>query len=206
KTMKDCLRLVALLLCLGTAAHVPAQTARTRTNAAARQTRRAPSQPARTTDADNATRTPDDVPQQATGEQGRPAPEVSETEADLAITANVRARELTFKVVPEPRVEFTGRPERRTVWEAERENLPRPVRPGETYRDIGVRLRIFSVFADIERIVAEALGEVPVTDDAPPPQQQQPPAAPTTQPSPTPSTTTDATPATRQPTDTRRRP
>lgn len=79
--------------------------------------------------------------------------------------------------MPEPKVEFTGRPRRETVWEAERQNLPRPVRPGETYRDIGIRLRITSVFADIDRIVAEALGEVPSGEDAPPqpPPQTAPP-------------------------------
>ena len=93
---------------------------------------------------------------------------VSPEEADLAITANVTARELRFEVVPNPNVEFPGRPRRETVWEAERQNLPRPVQPGVTYRDIGIRLRILSVFADIDRIVAEALGEVPVSEDAPP--------------------------------------
>jgi hypothetical protein len=86
---------------------------------------------------------------------------------DLEITANVTARELRFEVVPDPKVEFTGQPERETVWEAERQNLPRPVQPGVTYRNIGVELKITSAFADIDRIVAEALGEVPLTDDAP---------------------------------------
>lgn len=92
----------------------------------------------------------------------------SPDDADLAITANVTARELRFEEVPNPTVEFTGTPERLTVWEADRENLPRPVQPGVTYRDIGIRLRITSRFADIERIVAEALGETPMTDDTPP--------------------------------------
>lgn len=106
---------------------------------------------------------------------------------DLEITADVTARELRFEVVPDPKVEFTGQPERETVWEAERQNLPRPVEPGVTYRNIGVQLRISSRFADIERIVAEALGEVPVTDDKPteqaaPPQPNAPPAG-TTSPS-----------------------
>jgi hypothetical protein len=110
-------------------------------------------------------------------------PAVSPEAADLAITANVTARELRFEVVPNPTVEFTGSPKRETVWDAERQNLPRPVQPGVTYRDIGIRLRITSIFADIDRIVAEALGEVPMSDDAPPPQmpsapppQGQPPA------------------------------
>lgn len=86
--------------------------------------------------------------------------------ADIAITARVRAESLRFDVVPNPKVNFPGQPERNTVWEAERENLPNPVEPGITYRDIGIRLKITSVFTDIDRIVAEALGEVPVSEDA----------------------------------------
>lgn len=107
-----------------------------------------------------------------------PAREVSEDEADLVITANVTARELKFETVPNPSVEFTGKPERVTIWEAERTNLPRPVQPGVTYRDIGIRLKIVSVFADIDRIVAEALGEVPESDDAPPAPAAPPATAP----------------------------
>lgn len=106
------------------------------------------------------------TPQQA---ETQPSADVPEENADLAITANVTARELRFETVPETRVEFTGQPERRTQWDAARENLPRPVQPGVTYRNIGVRLKIVSVFADIDRIVAEALGEVPVSDELPAP-------------------------------------
>jgi hypothetical protein len=105
---------------------------------------------------------------------------------DLEITGSVTASELRFEVVPDPKVEFPGQPERETVWEAERQNLPRPVQPGVTYRNIGVQLRISSVFADIDRIVAEALGEVPMTDDTPQENEQAPPSRemPATQPSP----------------------
>jgi hypothetical protein len=120
-------------------------------------------------------------------QQPSPSPSpATEAEPDLSITARVTARELLFRKVPNPKVEFTGQPRRETVWEADRENLPAEVRPGVTYRDIGITLRITSVFADIERIVAEALGEVPVTDDAPPaqpdvtPRPQSPPSASTT--------------------------
>ena len=110
---------------------------------------------------------------------------------DLSITASVTAREMRFDVVPNPKVEFPGKPERKTAWEAERQNFPRPVEPGVTYRNIGIQLKITSVFADIDRIVAEALGEVPIRDDQSPaqppaPQQQEeeaaPPASPPTQP------------------------
>ncbi len=114
------------------------------------------------------------------------------TAPDLSITARVTARELRFDVVPNPSVEFTGQPRRETVWEADRENLPRPVQPGVTYRDSGIRLRITSVFADIERIVAEALGEVPTTDDTPPVGESPPlpDAAPSNQTTPPASTAT----------------
>ena len=97
-----------------------------------------------------------------------PTPGATDAQADLSITARVTARELRFEKVPNPTVEFTGRPRRETVWEAERENLPEQVQPGVTYRNIGITLRITSVFADIDRIVAEALGEIPVSDDAQP--------------------------------------
>jgi len=86
--------------------------------------------------------------------------------ADISITAHLKARSLRFETVPNPTVEFPGQPARDTVWEAQRENLPTPVEPGVTYRNIGIRLKITSVFRDIDRIVAEALGEIPVTDDA----------------------------------------
>ena len=121
-------------------------------------------------------------PQASSETAARPAAQVSEDEADLAITANVTASSLRFDAVPNVSVEFPGRPRRETAWEAERTNLPRPVQPGVTYRDVGVRLKIVSVFADIDRIVAEALGEVPPSDDqaqpnAPPPNATPPAGA-----------------------------
>lgn len=85
--------------------------------------------------------------------------------ADVSITATVTAKQLTYEIVPDPKVEFPGKPERKTVWESDRRNLPDQVQPGVTYRDIGIKLRIVSRFADIDRIVAEALGEVPVSDN-----------------------------------------
>ena len=84
---------------------------------------------------------------------------------DIAIIVNLRADSLRFDVVPNTaNVEFSGKPDRATVWEVERDNLPRPVQPGVTYRDIGIRLKITSRFRDIERIVAEALGEIPIEE------------------------------------------
>ena len=85
--------------------------------------------------------------------------EADEENSDLVITATVRARELKFEIVPDPKVEFPGRADRQTVWDSDRENLPEKVEPGVTYRDIGIRLRIYSRFAEIQRIVLEAIDE-----------------------------------------------
>lgn len=116
-------------------------------------------------------------------------PTATDAQADLSITARVTARELRFEKVPNPTVEFTGQPRRETVWEAERENLPDAVQPGVTYRNIGITLRITSVFADIDRIVAEALGEIPVSDGAQP--QNATPEQPAAPPATTPPATTE---------------
>lgn len=93
---------------------------------------------------------------QTTTKTAEPA---DENNSDLVITANVRAKELKFEVVPTPTVTFPGTPNRQNVWEADRTNLPEQVQPGVVYRDIGIRLRIYSRFAEIQRIVLEALDE-----------------------------------------------
>ncbi len=105
------------------------------------------------------------LPAQTTTPRTEQTKTADDKSTDVSITGTVTARELKFETVPNPKVEFPGNPERVTVWEADRENLPRPVEPGVTYRNIGIRLRITSRFADIERIVAEALGEIPPTED-----------------------------------------
>jgi len=165
-TLTRAAKRLALFACVvgALAATVAAQTGQTQSPASA------PSAPAQSP-APQPNATPAATPSDAT------APSNATDNHDLSITATVTARELLFEVVPNPKVEFTGRPRRDTVWEAERTNLPAQVQPGVTYRDIGIRLRITSVFADIERIVAEALGEIPASDDAPPQQQQVEPNA-----------------------------
>lgn len=82
-----------------------------------------------------------------------------ENNSDLVITATVRAKELKFEKVPDTKVEFPGKGKRETVWEADRENLPKPVEPNVTYRDIGIKLRIYSRFSEIQKIVLEAIDE-----------------------------------------------
>ncbi|MGB3204047.1 MAG: hypothetical protein WBB28_03535 [Crinalium sp.] len=88
--------------------------------------------------------------------------------ADVLITSSVTAQELRFKVVPNSKIEFSGSPQRNTGWQTERVNLPKPVQAGVTYRNIGINLEITSLFSDIDRIVSEALGEVPASPQVSP--------------------------------------
>jgi hypothetical protein len=69
---------------------------------------------------------------------------------DIDFTANVEARELHFDEVPETKVRFWGHPERASVWDTERKNLPEEVQQGVTYRDVNVRLRIASALIDAD--------------------------------------------------------
>ena len=84
---------------------------------------------------------------------------------DVLILVNVTAKELKFDAVPNPTVEFPGKRHLTNIWVTQRQNLPDKVEPGVVYRNIGIQLRISSRLADIERIVQEALGEVPVSDE-----------------------------------------
>jgi hypothetical protein len=69
---------------------------------------------------------------------------------DIEFTADVKAREMRFDEVPETEVQFWGRPERASVSETERKNMPEKVRRGVTYRNFSVRLRIATELIDTE--------------------------------------------------------
>ncbi|MDR0358187.1 MAG: hypothetical protein LBJ87_01795 [bacterium] len=62
--------------------------------------------------------------------------------ADISFTAQVKARELRFRDAPETRVEFSGSPGHESGSGSDRRNLPQPVRPGVTYRDVQVDYRL----------------------------------------------------------------
>lgn len=107
---------------------------------------------------------------QTTTNQTNDNVEANEENSDVVITATVRAKELKVEIVPTPKVEFPGTPRRQNVWEADRENLPAQIQPGVVYRDIGVRLRIYTRFAEIQRIVLEAIDEpLPAQNNSQPP-------------------------------------
>lgn len=108
--------------------------------------------------------------------------------ADIAIIANITATELRFDAVANPKVEFFEKSKVQSIWHAERFNLPDRIEPGVTYRNVGIRLKIVSRLEDIERIVSEALGEIPLDQGTAPPADKpgstsKPPAPPAPAPS-----------------------
>jgi hypothetical protein len=97
---------------------------------------------------------------------------------DIVIIANITAKELRFDVVPNPTVEFPEKSKVESIWHADRYNLPDKIEPGVTYRNIGIRLKIVSRLADIDRIVSEALGEMPADQGVTPQPGKAAPTAP----------------------------
>jgi hypothetical protein len=82
--------------------------------------------------------------QSSAAAQAVPQPKLEAPEADVAISGRLRARELRFEVVPNPRVVFADSSGHSSVWQARRIGLPRPVEPGVVYRDVGVDFEIVS--------------------------------------------------------------
>lgn len=70
--------------------------------------------------------------------------------ADLVIQGTVTAESLKYDRVPNTKIRFFGTPERVTGWRTERRNVPQDVKSGVTYRDIGVRFEIISVFENLD--------------------------------------------------------
>jgi hypothetical protein len=106
----------------------------------------------------------------AFGQQPAPSPSPDEFNSDTSnddvlILVNVTAKELKFEAVPNTKVEFPAQRHLKNIWVTQRQNLPERLEPGIVYRNIGIQLRISSRLADIERIVREALGEVPITGE-----------------------------------------
>jgi hypothetical protein len=98
------------------------------------------------------------------GEQGPAGP-------GLELVATVRARALRFDAVPELDLVFHGTGRRRTVWKAERVNLPRHPQPGVVYRDVEVRLTISSDLDELTSLLRQAKrasAAVRIEGDAPP--------------------------------------
>ncbi|HEX8318290.1 hypothetical protein [Longimicrobium sp.] len=72
---------------------------------------------------------------------------------DVAISASVTARELTFHSSPRARVRLAGCALPDTVRVTERRNLPAPVQPGVVYRDVHVAVEVHA-WVDAECLLA----------------------------------------------------
>ena len=73
---------------------------------------------------------------------------------DIAILARVHARELTFNSQPQMSLQIAGCPQVDTTLVVLRTNLPKPVQPGVTYRDVIVDFKLNLKFVDLECYVA----------------------------------------------------
>ena len=58
--------------------------------------------------------------------------------ADITVTARVRARQLRFRELPQSSTEFTGAPEHESASGSDRVNLPERVEKDVCYRDVKV--------------------------------------------------------------------
>ena len=104
---------------------------------------------------------------------------------DILILANITAKELRFDAVPNTKVDFPGTHKRTNIWVTQRQNLPDQVKPGVTYHDVGLQLRISTRFAEIEQIVRQAINDQAAEDaknakPATEPPVVQPPSSPKT--------------------------
>jgi hypothetical protein len=72
---------------------------------------------------------------------------------DVAISASVTARELTFQSRPQANVRLAGCALPDTVRVTERRNLPAPVQPGIVYRDVHVAVEVHA-WVDAECLLA----------------------------------------------------
>lgn len=75
---------------------------------------------------------------------------VAAQQPDVEITGSVRIRRLHVEKAPVVRVEFRGTPERNTVWQTNRHNLPESLQDGATYTNVGVDFVISSTFKEFD--------------------------------------------------------
>jgi hypothetical protein len=95
----------------------------------------------------------------------RSAPAADTTKSDIVLFARVRAETLRFESTPEVRAAVSGCPQLDTTRLVIRTNLPQPVQPGVTYRNVLIDARLRAQFADIECLLADLAGAT-VADSA----------------------------------------
>jgi hypothetical protein len=76
------------------------------------------------------------------------------TKPDIAIVARVQAAEVRFNSQPQTSLQLFGCPQVDTSRIVVRTNLPSPVQPGVTYRNVVVDFRLNMKFTDLECYLA----------------------------------------------------
>jgi len=92
---------------------------------------------------------------QAAADTGKP---------DIAIMARVEARELRFNAAPQTSLTIRGCPQLDTSMVVLRSNLPKPVQPGVTYRNVVVDFRLLMKLTDLECYLAGRICPAPPRD------------------------------------------
>jgi hypothetical protein len=83
---------------------------------------------------------------------------------DIAIIARVEARELRFNSQPQTSLRLAGCPQLDTSLVVLRTNLPKPVQPGVTYRNVVVDFRLLMKLTDLECYLAGGTCPPPARD------------------------------------------
>jgi hypothetical protein len=73
----------------------------------------------------------------------------ADQQPDIEIHATVKARSVKFEQVPNVQVKFSGDADKDARWEGSRKNLPRPVKPGVTYRNVSATTSIRATFREV---------------------------------------------------------
>ena len=91
-----------------------------------------------------------------------PAPRAAADTAkpDIVLMARVQAGELRFDSQPASSLRVSGCPALDTTYRALRTNLPKPVQPGVTYRNVGIDFRMTARLTDLACPVADLLSSL----------------------------------------------
>lgn len=108
-------------------------------------------------------------PQPAQQPQTCPAPRSlrvtgDSVKPDIAIIARVEARELRFNSQPQTSLKLAGCPQLDTSMVVLRTNLPKPVQPGVTYRNVVVDFKLLMQLTDLECFLAGRTCPAPPRD------------------------------------------
>jgi hypothetical protein len=107
--------------------------------------------------------------QPQTQAQECPAPRSLRTAADsakpdIAIIARVEARELRFNAQPQASLKLAGCPQVDTSLVVLRTNLPKPVQPGVTYRNVVIDFRLLMKLTEFECYLSGGTCPLPSRD------------------------------------------